>query len=77
MSREPVPEWLLAQRRRVGDRVRELRNERELSQEQLAHLADVARHSVYRTELGTHAASIDLLGRIARALGVEVSSFFN
>ncbi|MDX2702127.1 helix-turn-helix domain-containing protein [Streptomyces sp. PA03-6a] len=61
----------------MGDRVRELRTESGLSQEQLAHRADVARHSVYRTELGTHAASIDLLGRIARALGVDVASLFN
>jgi transcriptional regulator with XRE-family HTH domain len=77
VSPEPLPEWLLAQRRRTGDRIRELRIERELSQEQLAHRANVARNSVYRTELGTHAASIDLLGRLARALGVELSSLFN
>lgn len=72
---EPPPPWLLQERAAIGRRVRAAREERFLSQEQLAHAAGVARHTVYRTELGTHAASVDVLLRLAHALGVPLSRF--
>jgi transcriptional regulator with XRE-family HTH domain len=62
----------MQQRLRVGRRIRQLRAERNLSQEQLAELAGIARHSVYRTELATHSASLDHLTLIADALGVPL-----
>lgn len=60
-------------RLRVAGRVRQLRGERHLSQERLAELAGIARHSIYRTELATHSASLDHLSLIADALGVPLS----
>ncbi|MEE4546421.1 helix-turn-helix transcriptional regulator [Streptomyces sp. V4-01] len=60
-------------RLRVAARLRELRGERQLSQERLAELAGIARHSIYRTELATHSASLDHLSLIADALGVPLS----
>lgn len=72
MSSDPVPPLVMQQRLRVGRRIRQLRAERNLSQEQLAELAGIARHSVYRTELATHSASLDHLTLIADALGVPL-----
>lgn len=77
MPPQPVPPWLMSQRRRVGHRIRDLREAAELSQEQLAHRAEISRDSVLRTENATHSPSLDMLARIARALGVEVSSLFS
>ncbi|MFF8901648.1 helix-turn-helix domain-containing protein [Streptomyces lydicus] len=73
MSAEP-PAWVLAHRRAIGDRIRDLRTERCLSQERLAEAAGVSRYSVYRAENGTHATSIDHLIQIADALGVPLAA---
>lgn len=72
MSTDPLPAFVMQQRVRVGRRIRVLREGQELTQEKLAELAGIARHSVYRTELATHSASLDHLTLIARALGVRV-----
>lgn len=69
--------WALEQRRRVGDRVRGLREERGLSQERLAELAGMSRHTVYRIELAEYGTSIDNLALIARALRVEMGALFS
>ncbi|MCC9307656.1 helix-turn-helix domain-containing protein [Kitasatospora sp. RB6PN24] len=71
-----LPDWLIAQRVQVGHRIRDLRIQRGLSQEQLAHEAGIARHTVYRTELATHSASLDALGLIAETLGVPLWRLF-
>lgn len=47
-----------------------------LSQEQLAELADISRHTVYRAEGGTHATSTDAVLKIAHALKVSPTDFF-
>lgn len=72
VSTDPLPAFVMQQRVRVGRRIRVLREGQELTQEKLAELAGIARHSVYRTELATHSASLDHLTLIARALGVRV-----
>lgn len=72
MSADP-PDWLLQQRAEVGDRVRVARTRKGLSQEQLAHLADVGRHTVNRVELATHSPTLDVILRLARALDVPPS----
>ncbi|MFB7285415.1 helix-turn-helix transcriptional regulator [Actinacidiphila glaucinigra] len=61
----------------MGHRIRDLREAAELTQEQLAHRAEISRDSVLRTENATHSPSFDHLARIARALGVPVVSLFN
>jgi transcriptional regulator with XRE-family HTH domain len=47
-----------------------------LSQEQLAHRADVHQTYLSGVEGGKRNPSIGVLGRIADALGVEVEEFF-
>jgi len=74
VSRKSVPPAAMRMRLRVGGRVRDLRTERQWSQERLAELAGIARHSVYQTELATHAASLDHLTLIANALGVPLAT---
>jgi transcriptional regulator with XRE-family HTH domain len=73
VSSDPVPRVAMELRLRVGGRIRDLRREHRWSQEKLAERAGIARHSVYRTELATHSASLDHLTLIAHALGVPLS----
>jgi transcriptional regulator with XRE-family HTH domain len=70
---EQPPDWLLQQRRDIGRRIRQAREQRGLSQEQLAHTAGISRQTMYRAELGTHSTGIDALLKIARVLGVSVA----
>jgi transcriptional regulator with XRE-family HTH domain len=55
----------------VGKRVREIRNERSLSQDALAKRADVARTTVARLEAGEVSPTVSMLEKLANALGVE------
>lgn len=65
------PEWLLQQRRAVGRRIRYLRLERGLSQEELAHTAGLDRKTINRAEVGSpHGIGLDVLLRIAHVLEV-------
>ncbi|MEU1792505.1 helix-turn-helix transcriptional regulator [Streptomyces sparsogenes] len=68
---------MLQQRRRVGDRIRILREEQTLSQERLAELTGLSRHTIYRIELAQYGTSVDNLALIARALGVETTALFS
>lgn len=77
MSLDPAPHWVLQQRRRVGRRIRELREERGLSQLKLAERAGVERKAIYRAELATHSTGLDHLLMIARALDVPVNALFS
>ncbi|MGK7728912.1 MAG: helix-turn-helix domain-containing protein [Cognatishimia activa] len=47
-----------------------------LSQEELAHRADVSRGHMCKVENARFAASLDLLERIAKALNVDPEEFF-
>ena len=58
-------------RQLVAGNIRRLREARELSQEELAHRADLHRTNISKIERGLHAVSIDNLHWIAKALGVE------
>lgn len=70
------PAWVLQIRQQVGRRIRTLRTDRRLSQERLAELAGISRDTMYRTETATHAASTDVIVRIAHALGVPPDRLF-
>ena len=75
--------WLDAPRQRalVGMDIREVlarnlkryRQERDLSQEELAHQACVDRSYVSHLERKVYAVGIDVLDRLARALGVSAA----
>jgi transcriptional regulator with XRE-family HTH domain len=56
----------------LGDKVRELRKEINLSQEELAHRADVHRTYIGMIERAEKNVTIINLEKIARALGVSI-----
>ena len=64
-------------REQVGLNIRNLRNSRGLSQEQLALAAEVDRSYISEIELAKNSASLDVLERIAIALGVDPKELCN
>lgn len=62
---------------KVGQRIRQLRKELELSQEGLALKAEVDRTYVTDVEAGRRNVSLEILERLIKALGVSVAEFFN
>lgn len=63
-------------RKQLGKRIRELRKEHKLSQDQLAYNCGISREEVYRIELGYQNVSIDILHAIAKEFDVHVKEFF-
>lgn len=57
-------------------RLRELRTERELTQQALAELAGVRQATVSEIESGTTRIELEVLERLADALGVEPGELF-
>jgi transcriptional regulator with XRE-family HTH domain len=57
-------------------RLRDLRQARGLSVRGLAKEAGVSTETIYSVEHGRRQPSVRTLGKIARALGVEVKDFF-
>ncbi|MDE2166764.1 MAG: helix-turn-helix transcriptional regulator [Alphaproteobacteria bacterium] len=53
--------------------LRQARNARGLSQEALAYEAEIDRTYVSALERGVYAATIDMVDKLAKALGVEAS----
>lgn len=51
--------------------LRELRREKGLSQEELAHRAEVDRTYISALERGVYAASVTMIGKLADVLGIE------
>jgi transcriptional regulator with XRE-family HTH domain len=60
----------------VGERIRELRTEKGLSQADLARKLEVSPVTVYRWESGTREISLTMLGQVAAELDAELSEFF-
>ncbi|MDX3714457.1 helix-turn-helix transcriptional regulator [Streptomyces europaeiscabiei] len=73
MPTDPMPDWVLLQRRAIGDHVRAERTRQKLTQERLAENVGLDRKTVNRIEQGTHATLIDHLALIARALDVPLA----
>lgn len=63
-------------RRLVGTRLRELRAERGLTQEGLAHAAGMDRSFVADVERGRHSLMLDRIFDLARALDVPPGALF-
>lgn len=61
---------------RLGRRIRDVRKERGLTQEELAERADVTWHFISAIERGTSGLALDTLIAIAAALEVSVSELF-
>ncbi|HNP63938.1 MAG TPA: helix-turn-helix transcriptional regulator [Woeseiaceae bacterium] len=64
-------------RDRVALNIQDLRRERGLSQEELALRAGVNRGYMGKLENAKYAASLDMLERIAAALGVDASALLS
>ena len=62
---------------KFGDRVRELRTQKNLSQEQLAHLADVHRTYIGMIERAEKNITLLNIEKIANALQVEINDLLN
>jgi transcriptional regulator with XRE-family HTH domain len=63
-------------RERVAKNLRRLRHATGLSQEELADRADVNRNYVGMLEREEHAATIDMLEKLATVLEVDPTEFF-
>lgn len=57
---------------RIGQRIVELRKQQGITQVQLADAIGVKQSSIARIESGKHAQRLDVLSRIADALGVKI-----
>jgi transcriptional regulator with XRE-family HTH domain len=66
--REPASEL----QREFGDRIRARRDELGLTQEALAHRADLQRAYIGQLETGMRSVGLDNLGRIAKALEIDL-----
>lgn len=62
----------MTERERIGKRIAELRNEKDLSQAALAELSGVGQGHIARIEKGRYSVGIDVLAKIAGALGAKV-----
>ncbi len=60
----------------VGKRIRQLRNNLGLSQEELADIANLDRTYITSVECGKRNISIVNIDKIAKALKVELNEFF-
>ena len=60
----------------LGERIREIRKRRELTQEDVAKILDIDPKSFGRIERGEFSPSFDTLENIASALSVEIKDLF-
>jgi transcriptional regulator with XRE-family HTH domain len=61
---------------RIGARIRDLRTERNLTLDALAHQADVSRAMLSRIERGESSPTAQLLNKVCGGLGVTLSTLF-
>ena len=67
----------MSSREIVARNLRQFRHAKGLSQEELAHRAVINCNYVGKLEAGQHAATIDMLDKLADALEVDTGDFFN
>lgn len=68
----PAPKVYAEHWTRIGEGIKALRNSRGLTQEQLAKLVDVERTSITNIEKGKQRLTLDLLDKLANALGMQL-----
>jgi transcriptional regulator with XRE-family HTH domain len=61
---------------RLGRRIQTLRDQRKITQEELAEKANLSRGYLARLETGRHDPSATTLAKIAKALRVPIASLF-
>jgi transcriptional regulator with XRE-family HTH domain len=67
------PDWVIARRRAVGDRIRAIRLWHNLTQEGLGERAGMDRQAINRIEQGPASPRLDTLIRLAAALDVPLA----
>lgn len=60
------------ERKRIGERIRELRTKQKMTQSQLAERTGMKRPHITRIESGSYSVGLDTLQTIAKALGGTV-----
>jgi DNA-binding XRE family transcriptional regulator len=60
------------ERIRIGERIKQLREEAELTQDQLSEKTGLLKQNISRIEKGKYSTGQDILSNIARALGVSL-----
>ena len=60
----------------IGEKIRQIRTELNLSQESLSFDADIPRNQVGRIERGEISTSITTLSKICKALKIEIKDLF-
>lgn len=74
MSRPTPPDaWVLARRRAVGEQVRHVREDHNLSQRQVCEQTGIDITTYSRIEQGHSSPKLDTLIRIADAIGVQLT----
>lgn len=71
-SLDPVPEHVIARRRRIGKRIRDARLHADLTQERLGEMTDLHRNTIVNIELGIYSPRLDSLLMIADAVRVPL-----
>jgi transcriptional regulator with XRE-family HTH domain len=61
----------------LGKRLRQLRNDRALSQEQAAHIADITPAYLGQVERGAKNITVYTLEKVCRALNISLAEFFS
>lgn len=61
----------------LGERVRELRKKRRLTQVQLAERCDIPQSRISAIEKGSHVPNVETVIRLARALGCKVAALMS
>lgn len=64
-------------REKIGKKIQELREKKEVSIEQLANMADVDRNFLSAVEKGRRIFSIDFFQKVLEALDTDFAQFFN
>jgi transcriptional regulator with XRE-family HTH domain len=64
-------------RNQFGKKLRKIRRDRDMTQEQLAEAIGVTMAFISRMERGRHGASFDNIQKLAEVLGVEVEELFH
>ena len=62
---------------KIGNRIKELRDVKEMSQKDLAYASDLDRSYIASVENGQRNISIVNIEKIATALGITLKEFFN
>ncbi|MFT7086422.1 MAG: transcriptional regulator with XRE-family HTH domain [Vicingaceae bacterium] len=61
---------------KFGQKLKELRLEKRLTQEKLAHLAEIDRTYLPGIEKGERNVSLSVIDKLSKALNIEIKDFF-